>query len=535
MRVMPGAKVEPVEAIARAPRGPRSRADLLSVTALLLVGSLAFYRLGRLPAFEDEGTQLRWIARAIDAGEWLQPFAEGRPLQVWPFVLPVRLGGDPLLVIRASNVLLGMAGSVLTFRLASRFGGRRAALASGVLFAVCPFVVYLQRLALADMLLCVAGTGVALQTLRFLESPTTGGAALLGVGLVVAAFSKLPVGFVFVLALPAALALLPGERSQLLRPPVRRRVLLSHAPVTLLGLLVVGVAALRASRGKLPGFGLQTLWGMGYGEFRALTKAYGVDGVSLGGELAAQLSWPVVVAGALGVAFAVVRGDGRQRWLAAMGGIPMLAIGLGARFWFSRYLLFTLPPLIVCAVLGWTGLLRQARGWRVPLGAGLVSAALLVMGRESALLILDPPAASWSRVDRIQYLEGGGSGYGYPEAARFVLDARSPPAVVYSLDGHSAYQLRSYLPPEWRARVRPVFFGRDGENLRTDADRRAQLLETLPVWVVAPQDLLDRYLESSFGPAGSRTFTLRRVAAFDKPGSRTRLTLQEVVPGGVAE
>jgi hypothetical protein len=39
-----------------------------------------------LPVFEDEGSQLRWIRRAIKAGESLHPLAEGKPLEVWPWV-----------------------------------------------------------------------------------------------------------------------------------------------------------------------------------------------------------------------------------------------------------------------------------------------------------------------------------------------------------------------------------------------------------------------------------------------------------------
>ena len=50
----------------------------------MLIGSLAFLNLMALPTFEDEGTQLGWISRLIDAGEWQLPLAEGKPLEDWP-------------------------------------------------------------------------------------------------------------------------------------------------------------------------------------------------------------------------------------------------------------------------------------------------------------------------------------------------------------------------------------------------------------------------------------------------------------------
>src|SRR6185312_14815197 len=152
---------------------PFVRNDLLPVAALLLLGSAAFVHLTALPAFEDEGSQLRWIWRAIEAGEWLLPMDEGKPLEAWPMVPLVQLGlAPPLVVTRALHVLAGMIAAVLTWRSALAVLERPAAFASGMLFAICPFAVYLQRLALSDMFLCAAGTWVLVNSLALMQSPT---------------------------------------------------------------------------------------------------------------------------------------------------------------------------------------------------------------------------------------------------------------------------------------------------------------------------------------------------------------------------
>ena len=170
-----------------------------------------------LPAFEDEGSQLRSIWRLIEANEWLQPLGEGKPLEAWLMVPLVRLGGEQLAAIRALHVLVGIVGAVLTYRLGLRITDRWAALACGALFAICPFVVYLQRLALSDILLCTAGIWVLLNVISFAESPSRVRAALLALSLVLAAFCKFPVGFVFLFSLPLALALMPaGQLRRLL-------------------------------------------------------------------------------------------------------------------------------------------------------------------------------------------------------------------------------------------------------------------------------------------------------------------------------
>lgn len=506
-----------------------NRRDVLPVAALLLLGSIAFTHLMALPAFEDEGSQLRLIWRVIDAGEWLPPLSEGKPLETWLMVPLARLAPQPLAAIRALHVLCGMIGAVLTYWLARQVTDRRAAFASGVVFAVCPFVVYLQRLALSDIFLCTAGIWVLLSITRFVGSPTWRGAAVLSLALALAALSKLPVGFVFLTSMPLALLLMPAhQRRILLHPPAAAKVLAAHGPVTLLALVVLGVAITRVQRGQSPGFGLQDLMGIGMGRYRDIGAAIGVPRPSLAGELTAQLSWPVALIGLIGLGASALLRDWRWRWLIAVGALPMLVIGLLADFWFSRYLLFTLPPLMIGAVSGWRSLALRLGRFSQSIEFAVFAACLGFMGYQSARLVFDPAAARWSPTDRFQYFEGWGSGYGYPEAAEFLLKTPDAPRMIYSLDGHSAYQLRTYLPATWNKRVQPVFYAENGEVLRRQEARLANLLGHTPVWIIAPRELLRGYLDSGFGDRNLGRITLRRIATFDKPGLRAQLVIYEV-------
>ena len=509
--------------------------------ALLAISSLAFVHLLAIPVFEDEGSQIRWILRIIDAGEWLGPMGDGKPLEAWPMVPLVRLGLPAITVMRALHVLAGAIGAVLVYRIALRVLDWRASFVSAVLFSICPFVVYLQRFALSDTFVCLAALAVALSLLRLTEQMRWRDAMLLGAGLVLGALAKLPVGFVLMIAAPLALILMPPAlRQGLLRAPARTRLLAAHVPAVLLAAMIAGIALVRVRRGQSPGFGLSDFLGVGLGRYRGIGAATGTAHLTLAGELAAQLSWPVLVIGAAGVAVGAALSDWRLRWLAASAAVPLLAIATLASFWFSRYLLFTLPPLIIVAVAGWCALAARARGSsrrgvrtlaRAALAA-LCGGCMVLMGHQSALIVLDPTAASWSIVDRFQYFEGWSSGYGYPEAAAFLLSAPAAPPRVLALDGHSAYQLRSYLPRDWLARVDSVDYGADGQPLRTDRARLENLLRVEPAWIIIPEPLVQRYLEASFG-AGNQ-LELRLIAAFDKPGGHTRLAIYQV-PGGAAK
>jgi Dolichyl-phosphate-mannose-protein mannosyltransferase len=507
---------------------PAPRDDMLPIAALMVLGSLAFVRLMSLPAFEDEGSQLRWIFRLLQAGEWLPPLGEGKPFEAWPMAPLVRWGIPALAAARALHVLAGMIGAALTYRLARQLGGRSTALASGVLFAVCPFVVYLQRLALSDMFLCTAGIWVLSSVLALIRLPTHSQAARLAAALVLAAFCKFPVGFVFVGALPLALLLMPsGERHHLLQ---RRASLLAyaHSPVILLALAVAVLATIRSLHGQAAGFGLTDFAGIALGRYDDIAAIIGVPKSRFPDELVAQLSWPVIVIALIGIVAAARFGDWRHRWMIAVAMIPMLGIVLLARFWFSRYLLFTLPPLIVSGVLGWHQLARRTQRVGRPMEWAALAVCVGFMVRQSALLVLAPAAANWSALDRFQYLEGWPSGYGYPEAAQFLLEAPNAPPLIFSLDGHGAYQLLSYLPAQWSSRVRPVFYGDDGRVMEGKEARLANLLEHAPVWIVVSDRLLQEYLDSDFGRRDPAPFSVRPIAQFDKPGSHSRLVIYEV-------
>jgi hypothetical protein len=316
----------------------------------------------------------------------------------------------------------------------------------------------------------------------------------------------------------------------LLQPPARSRILLALTPATLLAVAIAVVALARVHLGHPPGFGLQDLVGVGMGGYTDIAGAIGVARPTLLDELTVQLTWPVVLLGVIGLAASVTVGGWRQRWLLLMGLAPMLLIGLLARFWYSRYLLFTLPPLIVCAACGWQRLAASAGRWRHAVGFGVLALCVGLMGQQSLRLILSPVTAHWSALDRFQYFQGWGSGYGYPEAAKFIRAAPQAPAMIYALDGHSAYQLRNYLPAQWRNRVEPVFYGQDGAELRSQAARLQNLLSRTPAWIIIPELLLQRYLESSFGEPDAGRLGLVEIARFDRPGAGTPLALYQVMP-----
>jgi len=500
---------------------PRAAPLLLGLAVLGCL--LALTHLMALPAFEDEGTQLRLMQRLLYAGEWLAPLGDGKPLEVWLMAPLASLAREPLWAVRAVHVLVGLGCVLLSYRLARNLTGAACAALAALLVAVCPFTVYLERLALADIVLCAAGLGVLVSTLAYARQPDRTRATALAAVLVLAGMAKLPVGFVFLGALPLALLLMPRER----RPPRATLTLLALGPAAVLALVVLAVALARVGSGHAAGFGIQDLLGIGGGGSGDIAAAMHVARPDLWTELTAQLSAPLVALAIIGL-LACARLHGWQhRWLILAGLIPMLAIGLLPRFWYSRYLLFTLPPLIVASLCGWVALWERLARLR----PALLAAVLLAVGFmsvQSARLIIDPATARWSDVDRFQYIEGWTSGYGYPEAADY-LRAAHPTLMIYALDGHSAEQLLTYLPQSWRAQVHTALYADDGSTLQTAAARLDHLLAHSPFWIIAPAQLLARSLRATAGAGAEQALHVSELQLFDKPGQRGALGIYTAV------
>jgi len=88
---------------------------------LLLLGLLAFVHVMAIPAFEDEGSQLRLVWRLIEAGEWLQPWARVSRSNLIHGTVTLLRSPFPR-CDRTVYVVAGMIGAVLTYRVALTLG-----------------------------------------------------------------------------------------------------------------------------------------------------------------------------------------------------------------------------------------------------------------------------------------------------------------------------------------------------------------------------------------------------------------------------
>ncbi len=128
---------------------------------ILFSSVIRFYNLNELPVFADEAIYVRW-AQIIKNEPTLRfiPLSDGKqPLFMWTLWPMLSLFSDPLIAGRFLSVLTGIV-TLLGIFTASYllFNSKKAALFAAFLYALSPFSVFYDRLALVDSMLSMFGT-----------------------------------------------------------------------------------------------------------------------------------------------------------------------------------------------------------------------------------------------------------------------------------------------------------------------------------------------------------------------------------------
>lgn len=373
-----------------------------------------FLSLGSLPIFLDEAVHIQWAERLYEEGRILRPVGSGRLLAVAAYGLALPFEDR----LRAARVIAAMAGAltlVFTMLLSRRLFGARAGLVAGVLYVVSPFALVYDRLALSDGFLAAAVTGLMLAVSTLIEEPRRLGP---WVGLVAAStlaiVSKVS-ALLFLPAVPmAALVLAKNRRSSLAvcAPAVAAGLVCASPMLWFFAANNGEIVSQHLADPDLPGSTLM-----------ATLR-------DISGWLRSYFGIPILVAGA--ASFAWLR-DGRALWLGGSFFLPLLLFALLSEPWSARYILPTLPPLLILVSGGIEAVCARLNTGRA--GAAALGLALAVSLHGLVFdvrLFKDPSSAPFPADDRHQLVTGWPAGYGVREAAqRLEIESAAEPAIVF--------------------------------------------------------------------------------------------------------
>lgn len=400
------------------------RGWLWAIGVLVAVLAIAFflrtYNLTSLPIFADEAIYIRW-AQVMKAESTLRflPLSDGKqPLFMWTAIPFLKVFTDPLVAGRMVSVFAGVTSLAGVFLLTHRlFNSKTAAVFAALLYAVSPFSVFFDRMALVDSMLSALGIWSLYLGVLTVQTMRIDLAMLTGFALGAAWLTKSPAIFF--------LLLLPATALVLIWPKGKGKFLL-HG-FKLLGLWAISwfIAFVLYNVQRLgPNFHMLAERNKDYIFTFEEALIHPLDPLQFHIREIGEWMWTLLPGGVLVIAFFSILFCFKKYWkeillLLSWIVFPLLVQAEFAQVFTARYILFAVPPVIVLASISSIWFLEKFRTKK----AILVVFVLLLISPSlwfNFLVLKDPQLAPLPRVERSGYLEEWTAGTGIREVAEYL-------------------------------------------------------------------------------------------------------------------
>jgi len=399
----------------------------LSAIILGLFIFFRFYRLETVPVFVDEAIYIRWsqVMRTEPTLRFL-PLSDGKqPLFMWSTIPFLKIIQDPLIAGRTMSILAGFGSlvgiGVLAFIL---FANPFIALFSSLLFAIIPFTIFFDRMALADGLLAMFGIWSLIFAVKFFKTLQTEYAIYLGFAIGGGLLTKSPAMIFYVWSLMVMLFVI--DLKKINKYQIGKilwglflSLLISQAMYAILRL----------------GVGFQMIGARNQDYVYTVREVLTHPLSPLLGNLITTINWlfllftpTVLILGALGY----LNSKTRRYYLLLIiiSFIPLLSQGFIAKVYTSRYILYAVLPLIPLASLG--------LHWLFVRKGALIKASIFIFLAVpviiSTVYIIRPGIAPMSYDMRSGYFSEWTAGVGQKEVADYLIgqEARGNKIVVFT-------------------------------------------------------------------------------------------------------
>lgn len=394
---------------------------VVSLLVILAGFGVRLYRLTLLPIFDDEAIYIRWsqIMRAEPTLRFV-PLSDGKqPFFMWAIIPFFKLFSDPLFAGRFLSVLCGTATLIGVIILAYvLFRSRKVAIIGGIIYAFSPFVFFFDRTALVDSMLSMFGVWFFIFEVLTSKKERLDLAMLSGFLLGGALLTKSPALF-FVLLLPATW-ILSKWNGGIKKIAVHLIKLVSLSIVTLaIGYGMYNILKLGpnfnmvAIRNKDYVYPISHLW-TSFKDPLLIFLKMAFEWIVVMGP------WPLLALGIIGVILNFKKYWREILLLVVLFLGPIVVQSEFAKVFTARYLLFSIPFLVV---LGSSAFLIKSRVLQT-----ICIITLLIFVLQATkfdyYLLADAERANLPRSERSGYLEEWTAGTGIKEVAD-ILNAQA--------------------------------------------------------------------------------------------------------------
>lgn len=418
----------------------KRRKEILVVTALaILYFALRLPNLTLQPIFADEAIYIRW-AQVIRAEPTLRfvPLSDGKtPLFMWAMVPMFKLIHDPLLAGRFLSVIAGFFTFLGVFFLSKRVFNTRSAFWASLLYAITPYTVFFDRMALVDSMLSAFTVWSVYFAVWLVNSLRLDLSMILGYLLGGAILTKTP-GMINLLILPFSII---GFR--------RKGGKYNFLNLVILWAVAIGIAVIAYNLLRLgPNFQMLSSRNADYMFSPMELLGRPLDPFiphfhDIADWFPKLFTWPILLCVFMGIIY-LLFGLWKQSFKGSvlLGGIvllwaliPLVLSMAFLRTFTARYILTSIPLLLILAGFGVTKLLpRLAYIRRFPLILMLVVLLPLPLIFDY-LLLTSPGSAPLPKEERKGYFEDWTAGYGFADIANFLIEESKSHKVVLGTAG----------------------------------------------------------------------------------------------------
>lgn len=380
-----------------------------SILVIALYFFTRFYNLNLIPVFVDEAIYVRWgqVMKNEPTLRFL-PLQDGKqPLFMWIEMPMFKVFSDPLVAGRAVSIFAGfgtLLGISTFLYLVTK--SRRASLIGAVLYTLVPYTMFFDRMALVDGLLSMFAVWSLILGWQLVKYARLDLAMLLGFTLGFGLLTKSP-GFYFLGLQPLLF---------FSRWPLQWKRLIKFVGLwvvaTIIALTMYNVLRLG------PNFNLVNSRNSDYVFSFKEILSHPLD--PLISNMKRTFSWtstlftlPLFVTVFASILFKKHRAT--IAILLAWAFIPLIFQGSLAKVYTTRYLLFAMPPFLICSAIFFESLISKFK-W----GTLLFIATLAFITFKLYPLYIDPSKADIPFDMKYGYLQEWTAGYGQKEVAQYL-------------------------------------------------------------------------------------------------------------------
>jgi len=401
---------------------------------LVLIGCYFILRLPNLtlqPIFADEAIYIRW-AQVMKSEPTLRflPLSDGKtPFFMWLMIPMFKIFEDPLFAGRFLSVISGLFTLMGVYFLAKKVFGKQTAFWASLLYVITPYTVFFDRMALVDSMLAGFTIWIIYFAITLAQKLRIDLAMILGYLLGGALLTKTP-AMVNLLILPLSFLAFQKKKGKnhLLRLLIVWTIAIGIALVMYNGLRLGPNFHLLSSRNADYVFSPVELIGRPLDPFiphlRDMTDWF-----------PKLITWPILFCLSVGIFYTFFFFNRLGILILLWALIPLLIEMAFLRTFTARYLLSSIPPLLILAGFGIVQILPRFASLKTISFILMLLVVLPLPLHFNYLLLTDPQKAPLPRAERSGYFEMWTAGYGLSEIAEYLKERSKTESVVVGTEG----------------------------------------------------------------------------------------------------